>query len=355
MAKPGRNTIILGGLAVVAVLGWLAWDRLQPAGLPAGFASANGRIEATEVDIAALTGGRIAEITAAEGDMVSAGDVLVQMDVVQLNAQKRQAEAQLARAEIGVETARALVAQAEAQERAARAAVDQAGSVADAASRGLERSEQLAKTSAISQQVLDDDRARDAQARAGVASAEASHAAALAGVSSAQAQVVDASAAVEAAKASIDAIQASLDDATLKAPRTGRIQYRIAQEGEIVGSGGRILSLVDLGDVYMTVFLPTSQVGRVQVGSEVRLVMDAAREFVIPATVSYVADVAQFTPKTVETADEREKLMFRVRARIDPELLSRHIEDVKTGLPGMAYLRLDPDAAWPDFLSNVVK
>ena len=140
MAKPGRNTIILGGLAVVAVLGWLAWDRLQPAGLPAGFASANGRIEATEVDIAALTGGRIAEITAAEGDMVSAGDVLVQMDVVQLNAQKRQAEAQLARAEIGVETARALVAQAEAQERAARAAVDQAGSVADAASRRLERS-----------------------------------------------------------------------------------------------------------------------------------------------------------------------------------------------------------------------
>ena len=118
MAKPGRNTIILGGLAVVAVLGWLAWDRLQP-GLPAGFASANGRIEATEVDIAALTGGRIAEIPAAEGDMVSAGDVLVQMDVVQLNAQKRQAEAQLARAEIGVETARALVAQAEAQERAA--------------------------------------------------------------------------------------------------------------------------------------------------------------------------------------------------------------------------------------------
>ena len=105
----------------------------------------------------------------------------------------------------------------------------------------------------------------------------------------------------------------------------------------------------------MTVFLPTSQVGRVQVGSEVRLVMDAAREFVIPATVSYVADVAQFTPKTVETADDREMLMCRVRGRIDPELLSRLIEDVKTGLPGMAYLRLDPDAAWPDFLSNVVK
>ena len=92
-----RNGIILAGLAAAAALGWLAWDRLQPAGLPAGFASANGRIEATEIDIAALTGGRIAEITAAEGDLVKAGDLLVQMDVVQLNAQKRQAEAQLAR------------------------------------------------------------------------------------------------------------------------------------------------------------------------------------------------------------------------------------------------------------------
>ena len=332
MAK--RNGIILAGLAAAAALGWLAWDRLQPAGLPAGFASANGRIEATEIDIAALTGGRIAEITAAEGDLVKAGDLLVQMDVVQLNAQKRQAEA---------------------QERAAQASVDQAAAVADAAAQRYARSVQLAANATVSQQVLDDDLARDRQGKAGLASAEASHAAALAGVSSAEAQVVDAGAAVEAAKASIDAIQASLDDATLTAPRAGRIQYRIAQEGEIVGSGGRILSLVDLGDVYMTVFLPTSQVGRVQVGSEVRLVMDAAQELVIPATVSYVADVAQFTPKTVETADEREKLMFRVRARIDPELLSRHIEYVKTGLPGMAYLRLDPNAAWPDFLANVVK
>lgn len=146
-----------------------------------------------------------------------------------------------------------------------------------------------------------------------------------------------------------------MDDATLTATRAGRIQYLVAQEGEIVASGGRILNLVDLGDVYMTIFLPTSQAGRVKVGAEVRLVMDAAPELVIPATVSYVADVAQFTPKTVETADEREKLMFRVRARIDPALLARHIEYVKTGLPGMAYVRLDPQAEWPASLANVVK
>lgn len=167
--------------------------------------------------------------------------------------------------------------------------------------------------------------------------------------------MVDAEAAIDAAKASIDSITASIDDATLVAPRSGRIQYLVAQEGEVVGSGGRILSLVDLGDVYMTVFLPTSQAGRVQIGSEVRLTLDAAPGIAIPATVSYVADVAQFTPKTVETAEEREKLMFRVRAKVDPELLSRYVAYVKTGLPGMAYLKTLPDAEWPASLANVVK
>ncbi|MDK3020417.1 MULTISPECIES: HlyD family secretion protein [Rhodobacterales] len=355
MKKSNKKYLLAALVALAGAVGYLVWTEMRDPGLPTGLAAANGRIEATEFDISALTGGRIASILPAEGDFVHTGDVLVQMDVVQLNAQKRQAEAQLRRAEIGVETAKALVAQAEAQKRAAEAAVSQAQAVADATALRLARSERLVESNAVSQQVLDDDRSNNAQALAGVASAEASYAAAQAGVSSALAQVVDAEAAVDAAKASIDSIQASLNDATLKAPRDGRIQYRVTQEGEIVSSGGRILSLVDLADVYMTVFLPTSQVGRVQVGSEVRLVMDAAPDIVIPAAVSYVADVAQFTPKTVETADEREKLMFRVRARIDPDLLVQHIEYVKTGLPGMAYLRLDPDAAWPDFLANVVK
>lgn len=342
-------------LVVAAVAAYFAWTKLDTPALPEGIVGANGRIEATEIDIAALTGGRIADIAAAEGQVVNAGDVLVQMDVVQLNAQKRQAEAQLRRASIAIETAKAMVAQAEAQERAAEAAVDQAQAMADAAAQKLARSEQLVKTNAVSQQVLDDDRAKDREAKAGVAAAEASHAAALAGITSAQAQVVDAEAAIDAAKASIDSITASIDDATLVAPRSGRIQYLVAQEGEVVGSGGRILSFVDLGDVYMTVFLPTSQAGRVQIGSEVRLTLDAAPGIAIPATVSYVADVAQFTPKTVETAEEREKLMFRVRAKVDPELLSRYVAYVKTGLPGMAYLKTLPDAEWPASLANVVK
>ena len=355
MTKSTRSLILAVVVALAGVGGYYAWSEAQTSALPQGIAAGNGRVEATEVDISALTGGRIATIGANEGDFVRAGDVLVQMDVVQLNAQKRQAEAQLRRSEIGVEAATAVVAQAEAQQRAAEAAVDQAQAAADAAAQRLARSEQLATSNAISQQALDDSRAADRQAKAALASTEASLAAGQAGVAAARVQVVDAEAAIEAAKAAIDVVTTSIEDATLRSPRDGRIQYLIAQEGEIVGSGGRILSLVDLGDVYMTIFLPTSQAGRVQLGSEVRLVMDAAPQYVIPATVSYVADVAQFTPKTVETADEREKLMFRVRARIDPQLLTRYLDYVKTGLPGMAYVRLDPDAEWPASLANLVE
>ena len=82
--------------------------------------------------------------------------------------------------------------------------------------------------------------------------------------------------------------------------------------------------------------------------------LDAAPSYVIPAQVSFVADVAQFTPKTVETASERQKLMFRVRAKIPPDLLRKYITQVKTGLPGMAYIRLDPTAKWPAHLRNTL-
>lgn len=124
----------------------------------------------------------------------------------------------------------------------------------------------------------------------------------------------------------------------------------MAELGEVLPAGGRVLNLVDLADVYMTFFLPTEAAGRVALGAEVRLVLDAAPQYVIPAEASFVSDVAQFTPKTVQTQEERLKLMFRVRASISPELLQEHIRQVKTGLPGMAYVRLNPEAEWPDEL-----
>src|SRR5690606_31451874 len=148
--------------------------------------------------------------------------------------------------------------------------------------------------------------------------------------------------------ATIERIEADIEDSILKAPRNGRVQYVIARPGEVVGAGSPVLNLVDLTDVYMTFFLPEQAAGRVAIGSEARIVLDAAPDFVVPAYVSFVSSTAQFTPRTVETASERQKLMFRVRAHVPAELLERHIEHVKTGLPGVAWVKLDPSAEWPE-------
>jgi HlyD family secretion protein len=352
-----RKRWLIGLLVVVlGAGGYFAWQNLGGDNLRSGFASGNGRIEAVEIDIATKTPGRIRDILAREGDLVSAGQTLAQMDTAQLEAQYRQAQAQLRRATIGIETAKSLVTQREAEKKTATAIVAQRNAELDAADRKLQRSEQLIRTNAVPQQVLDDDRATANGGRAAVAAAEAQLAASEAAISAAEAQVIDAVAAVEAAKAAIESIKADIDVSTLRAPRDGRVQFRVAQPGEVLTAGGRVLNLVDLGDVYMTFFLPTAQAGRVAIGSEVRLVLDAAPRWVIPARATFVASVAQFTPKTVETEEERQRLMFLVRAHISPDLLRRNIEQVKTGLPGRAFVRLDPNAEWPAQLTeNLVK
>ncbi|OWJ79478.1 MULTISPECIES: HlyD family secretion protein [Haematobacter] len=355
MAKIDKRWVLAGLVLIAAVGGYAAWKRFNEPGLPSGIASGNGRIEATEIDISALSAGRLDKLLVAEGDLIQHGQVLARMDIVQLEAQRRQAEAERDRARISVETANAVVAQREAEKRQALAVVDQYQSALDVADRRLQRSEALAKNDNLSKQTLDNDRGGAQQAKAALAAAEAQSAAADAGIGAARAAVVDANAAVAAAEASIDAIASSINDSTLTSPRDGRVQYLVAREGEVLAGGGRVLNLVDLADVYMTFFLPTAQAGRLAVGSEARIVLDAAPQDVIPAVISFVADVAQFTPKTVETADEREKLMFRVRARVSPDLLRKYLDVVKTGLPGTAYVKIDADTEWPENLRNVVQ
>ena len=344
----------MGVLLVVALAGggYYGWQKFANPGLPAGIAGGNGRIEATEIDISTKIPGRIKEILVNEGDFVTAGQVLARMDTEHLEAQRRQAEAQLRRAIIGVDTAKSLIRQREAERAAAAAIVAQQEAKFDQAEKQRARSEQLSKSNVISQRVLDSDRTNALATKATLSAAQAAVAAVDAGLSSARAQVVDAEAAVDAARAAIETISADISDSTLTSPRDGRVQYRVAQVGEVLSAGGRILNLVDLGDVYMTFFLPEAQAGRVAMGAEVRLVLDAAPQYVVPAKVTFVADVAQFTPKTVETKEERQKLMFRVKAQISPQLLQKHIRMVKTGLPGMAYVQLDAQAQWPAFLQS---
>ncbi len=342
-----KKWIAPAAIALVAAAAYLAWNASQHSGPGAGFIQGNGRIEATEIDIATKLPGRLAEVLVTEGDFVQAGDALARMDTATLQAQRSEALARHAQAQHGVATAQAQVALRESDLRATQAQVALRESELDAAQRRLARSTELARDGASSQQELDDDRARTRSAQAAVVAAKAQVDAARAAVQAARTQVTGAQAQVEAAQASVERIDADVQDATLTAPRAGRVQFRIAQDGEVLGAGGRVLNLVDLSDVYMTFFLPEAVAGRVALGSEARIILDAAPNLVIPATIRFVSATAQFTPKTVETASERQKLMFRVRAQIDRELLTRHLEQVKTGLPGVTWVKLDANANWP--------
>ncbi|OPH14505.1 glycoside hydrolase family 43 [Azospirillum brasilense] len=354
MRKPSRWLLKAAAALSVVVVLYGVWLFVQPKGLPAGLASGNGRIEAVEIDIATKTAGRVEDILVDEGDFVTAGQVLARMDTDVLQAQAKQAEAQKQQAVIGVETARHQVLQRQAERQAALSLVAQREAERDVAQKQLARSEELEARGTTSRQVLDSDRARFESANAAVSAAKAQVAAADAAIATAEAQVVNARAAVDAAAATVERIQADIRDSTLRSPRDGRVQFRVAQPGEVLGAGGRVLNMVDLSDVYMTFFLPTEAAGRVRIGTEVRIALDAFPQYVIPAKATFVADVAQFTPKTVETANERQKLMFRIKAQIPPPLLKKYIRDVKTGLPGVAYVRIDPDTEWPANLQNLV-
>lgn len=297
--------------------------RLKGSRLPEGIAKANGRIEAQQIDVAAKYPGRLLDVNVEEGDTVEAGAVIARIDATEYEAQLRGAEAQVARAEQAQAEAEALVAQRESDMNLTKAE--------------LQRGEELFKNGHYTAQLLD-------QRRSQMRIAEAGHRAAIAG----QRQ---ATLAIEAAKADVARLKAILSDMILVAPRRARVQYKLARSGEVVGAGQRVATLLDLADVYMTIFLPARAAGRVMVGDEARIVLDPAPEYVVPAKVSFVAADAQFTPKAVETAEEREKLMFRVKLQIDSGLLKQYERQVKTGVRGLGFVRTRSDATWPTDLA----
>jgi HlyD family secretion protein len=321
--KPATATrIVLVLAALGAGAGWYWWQhRVAP--LPAGFARGNGRIEAEEVNVATRYAGRVDRVLVHEGDAVKAGQEVARMDSAEIAAALEQAEATERQAEAAVAEARAQIGQRQSEVKLAEISFDRALT--------------LFQKGNVSRELVDQRLAT----RDGVRSA----------LAAAQSRLTSTQRAVEAAKADVKRIRSQLDDLVLRAPRDGRVQYRLAEPGEVLPAGGRVVTLLDLSDVTMTIFMPTREAGRARIGAEARIVLDAAPEYVIPAAVAFVAGQAQFTPKEVETRNEREKLMFRIRLRIDPKLLRLHAARVKTGVPGEAFVRLDPAATWPDWLA----
>ena len=284
------------------------------------FYSGNGRLEATEVYVSSKLAGRIDKVFVKEGDLVRKGQKLVQMETDSLEAQKAATAAQIKVCEAALAKAKANVKQRESDLKYATYKYDQ--------------QKKLLSTNATAEQ-----KAKEA---------ETLYDNAVAQLNTAKAEVLSAEAQIEAQKAELNKTQVDIDDSLLVATYDGRIQNLLAHEGEVLSAGGRVMNIIALTDVYMTFFLPTSVVGKVKIGAEVKLVFDAAPDYPIDARVTFVDPVAQFTPKSVETQVEREKLMFRVKANIDPKLLEKHLELVKTGVPGVAWVKLAPDAKWEE-------
>lgn len=317
MSTHSRSSLLFAGSLIALLLaagGFGYWKSLSSR-LPEGLSAGNGRLEATEVQIASKTPGRLAEVLVDEGDKVTKGQLLARMDTRTLEAQRNQAEAEVLRARENLNAA-----QANVQLRQSELLLAQ---------QELGRSQSLFKHGFVSAQAID-----QLQSRMGTGNAA---------VTAARAQVSAVSAGIGAAQAQVAQLTSEIDDSSLRAPIDGVIQLRMAEPGEVLGAGGRVLLLIDPNDQYMNLYLSASVAGRLAVGDEARVLLDALPEKPLPAKISFVAGKSQFTPKEVETRDERQKLVFRVKLRLTQPSA---VPQAKPGMPGAGYVRTAP-TAWP--------
>ncbi|MBH8611465.1 HlyD family secretion protein [Pseudomonas mohnii] len=317
MSTHSRSSIFFASSLMVLLMaagGFGYWKSMHDR-LPEGLYVGNGRLEATEVQIASKTPGRLAEVLVDEGDKVTKGQLLARMDTRTLEAQRNQAEAEVLRARENLSAAQANVQLRQSEQLLAQ--------------QELKRSQELIKHGFVSSQIVDQQQAR---LDTGVAAVAAS-----------RAQVSAVGATIGAAQAQVAMLTSEIDDASLRAPIDGVVQLRMAEPGEVLGAGGRVLLLIDPNDQYMNLYLPASVTGRLAVGDDARVLLDALPDRPLPAKISFVAAKSQFTPKEVETRDERQKLVFRVKLRLtDPGALPQ----AKPGMPGAGYVRTAP-IDWP--------
>ncbi|MDR0933543.1 MAG: HlyD family efflux transporter periplasmic adaptor subunit [Burkholderiaceae bacterium] len=317
-----RLTKLIVIAAIVAGIAVAAWHFLKPPDIPEGLAYGNGRLEATETAVASKIQGKLIEVRFREGTDLKAGVVAALLDGEDVKAQLRAAQANLL--------------QAREAARASRESLRSAISEQKLAIITYKRTEELIHKNFISAAQLDKDRTTLQTANATLAGARN--------------RVSEADAAVEAAAANVDALKVSVDDTILRVPVDGRVLYRLAEPGEVISAGGRVLAMLDLSDVYMYVYLNTETAGKVVMGDEARIVLDALPDMQIPAHIAFVAPKNQFTPKEVETQEERVKFMFRVKVKIDRDWLEKNSNIAKPGMPGIGWVRTSRDATWPETL-----
>ena len=311
-----RIIVIVAFVILVGVLCFHIFFNKDNNAVPQGFVKANGRLEATEVDIATKLSGRLSELLVKEGDFVDKNQIVAKMDTTTLEAQLRQAEAEVMRVKQVRLTTLSKV-------EGIRLKTILAG-------KELKRSNNLYAQGIATQQQYD----RDQTAKQAL---DAEYAAS-------QSAVAEADAAIAAAIAQTERIKADINDCILKSPIKGPVLTRLAEPGEVLPNGGKVLTIVDPTDIYMNVYLSERVAGEIPMGADSKVILDAIPDKPFFAKISYVSEKAQFTPKEVEATEERQKLVFRVTASIidynDPRL--------KPGMPGVVCIRWNPSAKWPE-------
>jgi len=326
--KPSKRAwrwILAGAAVVIVAFIGIKYVIKKRNALPEGIASGNGRIEGKLVDISAREPLRVKEILVDEGALVKPGQVLVKMDTVTLDSQLAEANAAVQASEEKLAVARANITKQKSE-------IDLAGVEAD-------RSKRLVEQGAGSQRELDVRKTKVETSKATLGEADA--------------MLATAKEQVEVARKNAATVQTRIDDATLRSPVTGRVLYRLAEPGEVLAAGGKALTLVNLDDIYMEIFLPAEQAAAVKIGAEGRVTVDYDPR-AIAGQVSFVSPEAQFTPKQVETKSEREKLMFRVKIQLPKDVVGQYIERIKTGVRGVGYVKVKDTAVWPARLQNLV-
>jgi HlyD family secretion protein len=311
---------------------------------PANVLRASGYVEATEVHVAAEVGGRILELRVGEGDRLNRGDVLARLDTrdTELQIQRGRADRATAVAQLKLLEAGARVEdirQAEAEVQAAEAEAMAIEADLKAAQLDLERVEALLEANAVALKQRDDARAkvdgirerqRGAQQRV-----RAGREALIRLKKGARAEEIEAGRArVAAADAQLAVLDKALGDAQISAPVSGIVTQKLVDAGEIVMRGTPIVVVTDLDNAWANLFVPEPMVPRVKLGQAAKVVTDAGDG--LAGTVTFISPKAEFTPRNVQTAEERSKLVYRIKVSVD-----NRSGILKSGMPVDAELALE--------------
>ena len=317
MRKVIKKSVIVMVLVLLAgILIFYLYINKDKNAVPQGFVMGNGRLEATEVDIATKLAGRLTEVLVKEGDFVDKDQIVAKIDASTLQALLKQAEAEVKRAKQARETALSRVEGIRVKR--------------DLALKELERSKTLFAKNIFTQQEHDRNQTVKETYDAEYAAAKS--------------LIVETEGAIESAVAQTERLKTEINDCILRSPIKGQVLSRLAEPGEVLPNGGKVLTIIDNTDIYMNVYLSEQYAGIIPLSGDAKVVLDAIPDRQFLARVAYVSEKAQFTPKEVETTEERQKLVFRVKIRFqefnDPRL--------KPGMPGVAYIRLNPSAKWTE-------